>query len=501
MKKVILTIISVILMSVMLVGCADKTTKLSDVGGDVVATSNGTFAVEKGNYVYFINGKEAVTSDNEFGDVEKGALVRVNKNDLKNAKGENANVKIETVIPKLLLSASYKTGLYIYDNYVYYATPSDIKDKKGNIQNTQTQFYRFDLEKGKTDKTHIAVATDNTTEYRFVKNGNTVYLVFVDSVTDSESNTTRKLVVYNADKREKVYESFEYEEMLMAEDNSSTVYLTKYAYDEINKKDFAYQEIYKYVIGEDKVGDPIISGSPASMGLLQGVTFNLIKNNGEYLIYKQSGIDTSNQSVIYAALKNDGTKTTLGGSNTYIDAVFTGETYIKSLEEIYYVDQTEAIGGLVKFNYTELQQATDMRHGRTLICKDVKGTTLNFVDGDYLYFSNSEGAYFRCDFEGKNYAQLNASGLLTPTDWYLPRVIKVDEQEFLMGIYSKDIFKSYVYVTDITNAGTDEYKEEIEKLAEDTKENVLALSYTRIAKMTSSDKSAFETEIEDYQAE
>lgn len=498
MKKIIITIISLILASMMLVGCADKTTKLSDIGGEVAG--NGTFAVEKGNYVYFINGKEAVTSNNEFGEVEKASLVRVNKSDLKNASGESANVKIETVIPKLFISASYKTGFYMYGNYVYYATPSDIKDKKGNIQNSQTLFYRFNLESGKTDKTHIAVATDNASEYRFVEKDGVVYLAFVENTKVSEEESTKKLLVYNADTRAKVYESFEYQEMLMAEDNSKVVYLTKFAYDDVNKKDLAYQELYKYVIGEDKAGDPIVNGSPNSMGLLQGVTFSLIKNNGQYLIYKQLGLDTSNQSVIYKAINSgDDTITELGGSNTYIDAAFTSTSYIKSLEEVYYVDASETIGGLVKFNYKQMVEGTDMKHGRTLICKDVKGTTYQFIEGDYMYFSDSEGIYYRCDLEGKNYAKLNASALTTSTEWYAPRVIKVDSQEFLLGVYAKAIFKSYVHVIDITGAGSDEYKENLEELSKDTKENVLTLSYTRIGKMTSQDKEAFDTEVENYE--
>ena len=44
--------------------------------------SNGGFAVEAGNFVYFINGVEANTADNTYGDVQKGALVRISKDNL-----------------------------------------------------------------------------------------------------------------------------------------------------------------------------------------------------------------------------------------------------------------------------------------------------------------------------------------------------------------------------------------------------------------------------------
>ena len=45
-------------------------------------SSNGGFAVEKGNYVYFINGSESNTADNTYGDVVKGSLMCISKKDL-----------------------------------------------------------------------------------------------------------------------------------------------------------------------------------------------------------------------------------------------------------------------------------------------------------------------------------------------------------------------------------------------------------------------------------
>ena len=90
-------------------GCGDSVKPLANVGGEVVASSNGTFAVEKGDYVYFINGQEAVTVENEFGNVQKASLVRIKTSDLAKHKYDIENVDdfapatIETVIPKLFI--------------------------------------------------------------------------------------------------------------------------------------------------------------------------------------------------------------------------------------------------------------------------------------------------------------------------------------------------------------------------------------------------------------
>ena len=239
MKKLLIAIISIIMATCVFTGCGDSVKPLANVGGEVVASSNGTFAVEKGDYVYFINGQEAVTVENEFGDVQKASLVRIKTSDLAKHKYDIENVDdfapatIETVIPKLFISASYKTGVYMYGDYVYYATPSNRKDKQSNVLNKQTQFYRFNLKTGKQDD-YIAISEDNTVEYRFVENNGTVYLAFTKSVTEDEV-TTKSLCVYNADTRKEIKLDITYEELLMAEDNSSTIYFTKYGYNEVNE--------------------------------------------------------------------------------------------------------------------------------------------------------------------------------------------------------------------------------------------------------------------------
>ena len=62
------------------------------------AVSNGGFVVEKGDYVYFINGEESYTATNEFGDVVKGALMRIKKADLNDGKYDS----VQTVVPLYL---------------------------------------------------------------------------------------------------------------------------------------------------------------------------------------------------------------------------------------------------------------------------------------------------------------------------------------------------------------------------------------------------------------
>ena len=105
------------------------------------------------------------------------------------------------------------------------------------------------------------------------------------------------------------------------------------------------------------------------------------------------------------------------------------------------------------------------------------------LEGDYIYFSNADGMYFRCDFNGENFMQINAIAMKTATDWYKPRVIG----NYFIGIYSGEMYYSYVYVIDMSKVDEDY----IENYSKDEKEIVEELANSKIAKMTGADKEAF----------
>ena len=200
-KKLLALFIAVLLAFTALIGCdANKTDVLDNTDGAVIS-GNGSFLVEKGDYVYFINGQDATTSDNTFGTPVKSSLVRVKKSDL--AKPSEATV--ETVIPKIILTGNYATGVYFYGEYVYYATPCSDKDKTGTVQNSKTEFNRFNLTTGKADKS-IAIVDDNTAQFKYVEKGDKVYLYYTFTETVDET-TENKVKVIDATNGDEVYTS------------------------------------------------------------------------------------------------------------------------------------------------------------------------------------------------------------------------------------------------------------------------------------------------------
>lgn len=159
-------------------GCDDKNysgEKLNDyVSSQNAATSNGGFAVEKDGFIYFINGAESNTAENKYGDVVKGALMRISKSDLES--GNYANVK--TVVPMLFVAQNFNSGIYIYGDYVFYATPTTDKNLNGEVENSWIDFKCAKLDGTETMKNYYFRLQNNASTYRFVEEGNAVYCLY-----------------------------------------------------------------------------------------------------------------------------------------------------------------------------------------------------------------------------------------------------------------------------------------------------------------------------------
>lgn len=127
--------------------------------------SNGGFAVRKGDYVYFINGAADYTADNTYGSVVKGSLMRISTQALTEQNYSTA----EVVVPSLFAAQNFDAGLYIYGDYVYYATPTNDKNLKGEVENTWIDFKRAKLDGSEVMKDPYFRLDTNTANYRFVQ--------------------------------------------------------------------------------------------------------------------------------------------------------------------------------------------------------------------------------------------------------------------------------------------------------------------------------------------
>ncbi len=168
--------------------CGDyKLNEKLDMPTGETVVSNGGFAVQKGDYIYFINGSAAYTVDNTYGEVVKGSLMRI-KADM---SGE-----AEVVIPALVGSQNFDAGIYIFGDYVYYATPTTDKNIQGVVENSWIDFKRAKLDGSETMSGYFFRLSSNTTKYRYVEVDGTVYCLYEeDSQLKSYNVKTGKTFV------------------------------------------------------------------------------------------------------------------------------------------------------------------------------------------------------------------------------------------------------------------------------------------------------------------
>lgn len=155
--------------------------------------SNGGFAVEKGGYVYFINGQEVSTADNAYGKVKKGSLMRISTQNLTDGNYGEA----EVVVPLLFVNGNTDSGIYIHGDYVYFATPTTDKDLDGNVMSHKLDFKRAKLDGTEVMSDFYFRTETNNVQYRFVEGDDgVVYCMYVEDGALKSYNTAN----YKTDK-------------------------------------------------------------------------------------------------------------------------------------------------------------------------------------------------------------------------------------------------------------------------------------------------------------
>ena len=537
MKKITVLLLAVVMaFGLVFAGCNNSNTNYSNnlSGLDGEVSSNGGFAVVKGEYVYFINGIAANTDDNTFGKPVTGALVRIKKSDLAAAADGNTEttVKTEMVIPSLFVAGDMTSGFYIFGSNVYFASPYTEKNKEGKVQNEKLSFVRASLD-GK-ERTVIDTVDDNTTAYRYVENNGKVYLMIKTTVKDERSTsstaTRAAIVAYNAETGEKVFTSEKVSEYDFG--NGNDVYYTVTAYDEDLKQEEKYNDVYRYVAGGEKA-ELVLSGkgkikngtedneNNGGTGLT-GVTYSLLKNADETIYLKVTYVDTSVTSVVkyYALDKKDITANDseankakfadLSNATANASKIFSSSSYYASKNCIIYLDSTY---GLVAYN-------VDFENGSTFngdkienncawlfYDKDLVGYTVKFWNNGYVYLTDSNNYYYRVriigaviDPQGNAITGENApeaklekvNFLANSTSWYLPEVV----DNYFLSIYTATPYSSLVYVSDMTE-NAKKTDEEIETIRKSDKDSVLSNLSTCVGKIADSVQKTMDKYIKD----
>lgn len=443
-KFIVLSLVLALVVGV-LGACSNSTAPTVDyTPTEAAAVSNGGFVVEKGDYFYFINGVAAAEDDNTFGDVVEGSLMRISKTDL--GKGDYSTAEI--VVPSLMVAADYTSGIYVYGDYVYYATPNTTKDMDGKVDTSYLEFKSAKLD-GTAMKDYYLRLDSNSYVYRFVEVDGTVYLVYVDSnnteIRSLNTSTREETVLV------KGYTSY----TMNVEDLSDPViYYTM----NVDKKDGSgtegYQQIYKVRAdatecpydmdlseyktskGEDyeytNLGTIVLDGvgnnktpSPfnhdwdenTSPKTLEGYTYAFVKYTGEKLILN---VTRNSQTFVYAldcADVADGwnsiTANPSGEDAGGLTPVAVSTSYATS-SALYYTDDAgklcylyvdSANNVLNRVTVSEDKTSGDYIEGGSALtlARNLSGATLLYIEGDYVYFSMAGAngnSLYRIDYTG-----------------------------------------------------------------------------------------------------
>ncbi|MDE7264656.1 MAG: hypothetical protein K2N52_00075, partial [Clostridia bacterium] len=252
----------------------------------------------KGDYIYFINGRENYTADNTFGNVVKGAVMRISKENFANRNYS----AVDTVVPLIAYSGNVNAGIFIYGEYIYYTTPSTDKNSDGEIQNSHLTFRRTRLDGTGTSKNYYIQLADNTVDYRYVEVDGVVYIMFVATNENLYGTSCTNIYSYNTETGAKtllaynvgsyLFDSSDVENprifytMTVTDFKTGTAYSDYYnqiytvTADATEPNEYDFSEVADYDADEDPLyincGDLVLDG----VGFIQNITESLTQFNG-----------------------------------------------------------------------------------------------------------------------------------------------------------------------------------------------------------------------------
>ncbi|MDR1138906.1 MAG: hypothetical protein LBK70_03405 [Clostridiales bacterium] len=198
-----------------------------------IVTSNGGISVQYGNYVYFVNGYRGYADGdgNQNNDVYKGSVFRAELfgndkvgvdfeffsnfeheiasgnqtldtrqewerenedrvdlyfhnetiQDPNDSQEEIVSVKNRRITDKTVGTAEYKEGgIWIFGDHIYYATPANTRDNKGNLQTDLTVFYRTNILDGRRTEIYTTSQASKSSPYGFYMYRGNVYLTVLN---------------------------------------------------------------------------------------------------------------------------------------------------------------------------------------------------------------------------------------------------------------------------------------------------------------------------------
>ena len=327
LRKILIVFVLVIISCVGLISGCGTTLKGGPNKNDAI-TSNGGMVVQKGNYLYFVNGYVSATSNNKMGKVDNGAIYRAKLTDNKLTYDDDGNLlNCERVVSKI---AGYENGgIYIFGNNLYYASPNTEKNRSdGKVDANLLDFYKINLNGSGNSRIYKSTVSSDSTQFAFYEIEGTVYLVVYD---------TEKVVVVNCSNNKQTVVS----------ENVSSVILPK-----------------------------VENNNPVN---------NTISNVESRVYYTRSakdGEENTGKVMCYASINKPSEEVVVEGLNPSLSYSLKQLSYSSNEDNAYIVYTTSNTG-------TELYYASKIINEQIDLSTEVKLTTTSQSNKVYLYTDNS----------------------------------------------------------------------------------------------------------------
>ncbi len=421
------------------------------------ATSNGGFAVSKGDYVYFINGVESNTADNSYGTPEKGAIYRISKDNL----DAHNYATVDCVVPNVVYNFDYNTGLFIYGNYIYFATPSVNRDAEGAYYSDVLELKRAKLDGTEVSGAYIQLPkrdSDKKYLYRFVQEDGVVYILYLstEETLEGAATATKNLHSFNTETGVDTVLASGVDSVAFDETDKSNprVFYTMNVMNYSSGANYSYNQVYTVTAKatedkfKDKLSSDIIVGWNDEEDLYincgdlvfdgvgymnevtpfnyaygkEGVeqeaqrspyTYGLVKYQDGVLFYtRKTTVSKSNlfELKVDDIGKNGKTPLTLNADKKKLltdGSTASSYTFIVKNSELMSVLYCETTGiSINKVVDGELQTVLTGMSDNANYYKIVREGTCNilFTDNDYLYYSVSDDGYtfYRINYTGNS---------------------------------------------------------------------------------------------------
>lgn len=446
MKKLfkILLLASLSLVSaICVIGCKGASswdgTSLKNWGAVV---SNGGFVAETENYVYFINGVATYTDDNTFGAPVKGSLAGISKTDLASGNLDKA----EIVVPKLFAATDYNAGLFIDGDYVYYGTPSTAKDSSGIAASSYLAFQKTKLDG--TDTQNLFTISGLSTEYRIVKAGETVYIVYYDTTdkTLCEFNTSTKKIkeIAKTDDTAEVESLKDYKFVENVNGGitllySVTVYAEPYYAEKAEDTHYSratesYNVMYSYTPGQNA---SVVKNGKAEK-VADNKTYAVTYADGEYVFFTET--DVNAKETVYGVNVNDiGNWIKIENKDALKET-----TYIVDPSNVYMFDNDSSI--IYKTTLTGNDAS------RRTVAKTRGVNSIVNIDGKYAYCYDTANMLCRVELSNEDALTQIISNDTVATTYYKPGFVTISEKQFIIYIDNSSMGNSYPVVMNLTDA-------------------------------------------------